>query len=164
MASGSSLIPLHPDSFDSPASNSAVRGIRNTTPHIAFDDTTDQGAIWSGLILPYPNYTGGGLRVKVHWRAATATSGSAVWEASLERQVSQDQDSDGFGAATTASGTANGTSGVETVTNVDLTSGTNMDSVAVSEAFRLLLRRLPTNGSDNMVGNAEVTMVEICEL
>jgi hypothetical protein len=47
------------------------------------------------------------------------------------------------------------------VTNVAITNGANMDSVAVGEAFRLRIRRDVTN--DTAAGDAELLAVEVKE-
>lgn len=165
MASGATLLTLVPAAFDPPVTDPATWGLRNSTPHLDFAEGANYAAIWSGVVLPTPSYGGGGIRLKIHWRAATATTGVVVWGGSIERQVSQDQDSDGFGAETTvASSATNGTSGVENVTDLDLTSGTNMDSLAAGEAARIKIRRLPGDASDTMVGSAELTLIEIREI
>jgi hypothetical protein len=125
-----------------------------------FDASTDESAMFVG-VLPR-NYASGGLTVTLHWMATSATSGDCVWLAAIGR-LNTDLDSDPHAATQTATGTANGTSGIITSTAITFTDGAQMDSLAVGEAFSLKITRNADDGSDTMAGDAELVAVEIKE-
>lgn len=163
MASSDVLAVFGPLSNEPPASNFATLDVRNGHPVLDFDAATDESAVFTG-ILPR-NYAGGGLTVNIHWAATSATSGSCRWLAEIEAIASQDIDSDGFAAAQSNGGSANGTSGVETITTITFTDGAQMDSLAAGGAFRLRITRDAdgTSGTDDMAGDSELICVEIRE-
>jgi hypothetical protein len=145
-----------------PASNPATFNTRNATPVLEFDTTTQESAIFLGVLQT--SYTGGGLAVYVHWAAATATSGTIGWDVAFERigDGSQDLDSDGFATAQTITATTvPGTSGHVDITNVLCTDGANIDSLAAGEAFRLRVRRDVSN--DTAAGDAQLIAVAVVE-
>lgn len=148
--------------YEPPSSNYATLDTRNGHPVLDFDTTTQETAIWTG-VLPR-HYAGGGITVYIHWAATSATSGTIGWDVSFERigDGSQDIDSDGFATAqTVTAATVPGTSGNVDITNVAITDGANIDSIAVGEAFRIRVRRDVTN--DTASGDAELVAVELKE-
>lgn len=161
MASGATLLTFHPRQNEFVGANCATPDTRNGHPVLDFDDTTAETAIFSD-ILPR-NYAGGGITVYVTWAATSATSGTIGWTVEIERVgVALDIDADSFASAQTiTAATTNATSGVPTTTNVAITDGANMDSLAVGEKFRLRLKRDVSN--DTAAGDAEVLGVEIKE-
>jgi hypothetical protein len=145
-----------------PASNFATLDTRNSHPCLDFDTTTQEAAVFTGL-LPR-SYGGGGITVYVHWAATSATSGTIGWDIAIERigDGSQDTDSDGFASAqTVTAATVPATSGNVKITNVAITDGANMDSIAAGELFRLRIRRDVAN--DNAAGDAELFGIEVRE-
>lgn len=161
MASGATLLTFHPRQNEFVGANCATPDTRNGHPVLDFDDTTAETAIFSD-ILPR-NYAGGGITVYVTWAATSATSGTIGWTVEIERVgVALDIDADSFASAQTiTAATTSGTSGIPTTTNVAITDGANMDSLAVGEKFRLRLKRDVSN--DTAAGDAEVLGVEIKE-
>lgn len=161
MASGNTLLILGPLGNEPPASNYATLDTRNGHPVLDFDPTTQETAIWSA-IMPR-NYSGGGITVYVHW-TSDSTTNTVGWDVSLERNTDggDDIDSDSFATAqTVTAATVPGTSGVPKVTNVAITNGANMDSVAAGDAFRLRVRR--DVAGDSSAGDAQLLMVEVKE-
>lgn len=165
MASGDTLLVFTPLCNEPPSSNFATLDFRNLHPVLDFDATTDEEAVFTG-ILPR-NYAGGGLTINTHWAFTSATSGSLRVQAAIERidASSLDIDADSFASFQSAGGTAPGTSGQVIVVAVTMTSGAQMDSLAAGEAFRLKIRRDAddTSGTDNVSGDAELLAVEIKE-
>lgn len=163
MASGNTLVSFFPADNEPPSSAFATPDVRNGHPVLDFDASTDESAIFTG-VLPR-NYAGGGLTVYLHWAASSATSGAVVWNAAFERvgEGSQDIDSDGFASAQAATATAPGTSGNVDIQAITFTDGAQIDSIAVGESFRLKITRDADNGSDTMTGDAELVAVEIKE-
>lgn len=145
-----------PMTSEPPASNFATLDTRNSRAVLEFDQSTEESALWNGLI-PEAASLGSGLKIRIHWRADTATSGDVVWGASIERDAT-DYDSDSFDTEATATGTANGTSGIVTVTEITLTT---IDSVTAGDGFYLKIARKAASGSDTMTGDAQVSRVEV---
>ena len=160
--SGMTLVQFTPQANEPPTSNYATPDTRNNHPVLDFDAAAVESAIFSGIL---PNhYQGGGLTVKLHWAATSATSGNVVWNVYIERVgTAQDMDSDSFASAQTATTATSGTSGILVVTSIAFTSGAQMDSLAAGEVFRIKVEREGSNGSDTMTGDAELRLVEIRE-
>lgn len=163
MASGNTLVVFTPLANEQPAASGATFDVRNGHPVLDFDAAADEIAVFTG-VLPR-HYAGGGLTVDLHWAATSATSGTCRWAVAIEAIAAQDLDADGFATAQTAGGTADGTSGIETVTSIAFTDGAQMDSLAAAGAFRLQVTRDAdgTSGTDDMTGDAELIAVEIRE-
>jgi hypothetical protein len=162
MASGNTLVVFRAQDDEMPATAYAQLDVRNGHPVIAFDTTTSEKAIFTG-VMPR-SYGGGGVTVYVHWAAATATTGTVGWLIAFERigAAQQDIDSDGFASdQTITAATVDGTSGNVSITNVAISNGANMDSVAVGETFRLRVTRDVAN--DTAAGDAQLLAVEIKE-
>lgn len=162
MASGDTLLTFFPQDNEPPTSNYATFDTRNSHPVLDFDDTTQETAIFTG-ILPR-HYAGGGITVYVHWAATSAITGTIGWDVAFERigDSQQDIDADGFATAQTITAvTVPGTSGHVDITNVAVTDGANIDSIAVGEVFRLRVRRDVAN--DTATGDAELRGVELKE-
>lgn len=165
MASGNTLLTFTPQANNPPSSGYATPDIRGGLFVLDFDPTTDETAIFVG-ILPR-NYAGGGLTVSLHWMASSAVSGSTRWDVAIERHQAgvDDQDTDSFATSVTAGTAAASPSGTEMITALAFTNGAAMDSLAVGERFRLRVRRDAdqTSGTDDMAGDAELSSIEIRE-
>lgn len=163
MASGNTLVTITPAANEPPTASVATLDSRNSHPCLDFDASSDESAVFTGL-LPR-SYAGGGLTVTLAWAATSATTGNVVWNAQIERLEDEgtDSDSDSFASAQTATGTTAGTSGSLQYTSITFTSGAQMDSLAAGEMFRLKITRDADNGSDTMTGDAELFGVEIKE-
>lgn len=150
-----------PSRNEPPTANFATLNVRNNHPVLQFDTTTQEVAIFSGVLPSI--YTGAGLVVEAIWTAASATSGTIGWDVSIERiGVSQDIDSDSFATAQTiTAATVNATSGIPSKTSVNISSGADMDSLVAGEAFRLRVRRDVAN--DTATGDAELLAVIVRE-
>lgn len=162
MATGQTLCVFTPQANQPPATNYATPDTRNSIFVLDFDPSTDESAIFEG-VLPR-NYAGGGLTVTLKWAATSATSGTCRWAVQFEKGDT-DIDSDSFATANTAGGTASGTSGIETSTLITFTDGAGIDSLAVGDRFRMKVFRDAdgTSGTDDMTGDAELLTVEIKE-
>lgn len=161
MASGDTLCVFLPLAAELPASNNAVHATRNLHRILNFADGTALSAMWTG-ILPR-HYSGGGITVYVHWSSG-AISGTVGWTVEFERvgDGAQDVDSDGFASAQTITAVSvPGTSGLVDITNVAVSNGANMDSIAVGEKFRLRLTRDTAN--DTSTGVAQLHAIELKE-
>lgn len=163
MASGNTLVVFHPLGNEPPSSNFATLDLRNSHPVLDFDGSTDEEAVWT-FIMP-AHYSGGGVTVKIHVMFTSATSGTVRFQTSFEAMASQDTDSDGFATANSGGGSANGTSGVETVISINHANGGEIDSIAAGGVGRFKLRRDAdgTSGTDDITTDAEVTSISIIE-
>lgn len=162
MASGDTLLTLTPQGSEPTATNYATFGVRNGHLVLEFDTTTQESSVWK-FILPR-HYAGGGITVYLHWAAATATTGTIGWDVAFERigSASQDLDADGFATAqTVTAATVPGTSGHVAITNVAVTNGANLDSLAVGELGRMRIRRDVSN--DTASGDAQLLGIELKE-
>jgi hypothetical protein len=139
-----------------PASAFATLDTRNSIAVLDFDDATDKSAVFVSII-PEAASLGSGLKIRLHWMAATATSGDVVWDVSLERMTT-DLDSDSFDTIASGTAAANGTSGILTVTEITLTT---IDGVTAGDGYRLKVTRDANNGSDSMSGDAELVVCEV---
>lgn len=160
MASGNSLCTFFPADDEPTATNYATLNLSATALHpvLEFDTTTAEAAVFSG-ILPR-NYAGGGITVYVTW-AIAATSGTVGWTIEIERSNTS-IGADSFASAQTiTAATVSGTTLIPSVTNVAITDGANMDSLAVGELFRVRLKRDVAN--DTAAGDAFFLGLEIKE-
>jgi hypothetical protein len=165
MATGNVLEQFTPLSNEPPASAYATIDTRNSHIVLDFDGSTDEEAVFSG-VLP-AHYAGGGLTINMFWAFTSATSGSLRVQTSIERidASSLDIDADSFATANSAGGTAPGTSGQVIKVTTTHATGAEMDSLAAGEHFRVKIRRDAdgTSGTDDITTDAELLMVEIRE-
>lgn len=163
MASGDTLVVFHPYANEPPASAYATLDLRNVQPCLDFDGSTDEEAVFSG-VLPR-SYAGGGVTVYLHVRFTSATSGNAYWQTAFEAKASLDIDADSFASFNGAAGNPNGTSGISTVVSIAHTDGGQMDSLAAGGEFRLKVRRDADGsaGTDDVTTDAELYAIEIKE-
>lgn len=162
MASGDTLLQFSPLQNEPPTSNYATFDLRNSHILLDFDDTVQEAAVFSA-ILPR-HYSGGGITVYIHWAATSATSGTGGWDVAFERigDEQQDIDSDGFATAQTVTAVnVPATSGNVNISSVAVSDGSNMDSIAVGETFRLRIRRDVAN--DTATGDLELLGIELKE-
>lgn len=171
MASGNTLLILTPLDNVPPATLYAVFDTMVGTstpveniPVLKFNDTT----VWYAdfyCVMP-SNYAGGGLTLTFMWSAA-ATANTAVLSAALRRVQDDAEDLD-----TTAQTYDYNNTGALTPANVvgevaydtlTFTNGADMDSVAVDEYFILRVRRVPTDGSDTLVGDLALHAIIVKE-
>ena len=132
-----------------------------------FDAAEDTYMRLSGIMPQH--YAGGGVKVLIHWVAATAISGDVDWTSAFEAHIIEsadfDADVDSFAAAEAVVDTAPGTaSGREAIAEISHTAGAQMDNLVVGLAFRIQITRLGDTGvSDDMSGAAQIKNVELRE-
>ena len=148
MASTNFMAVFTPLNNEPPASNYATLDTRNSIPVLDFDPTTDEEAIFGGVL---PNhYGGGGLTVTVVWATTSGTSGNAVWQGAFESNTddADDLDADSF-ASFNSSGAvaAPSATGEFAYDNITFTDGAQIDSLAAGESYRFKLRRDADNTS-----------------
>jgi hypothetical protein len=155
--SGTSIV-FTPLDNQPPASNYATIDSRNSIMVLDFDATTDESAVFVGVV-PQGMVLSSGVSVRIMWMATSATTGTCRWGVQIER-MNTDEDADSFDTAATAGSTTNATSGIITTTSITLTT---IDSISSGDAFRLKVYRDAdgTSGTDDMTGDAELVAVEI---
>lgn len=165
MATTNVLNQWSPLANEPPASSYATIDTRNSHIVLDFDGSTDEEAVFSGVIPAH--YSGGGLTINTFWSFTSATSGSLRVQTAIERidASSLDIDADSFASFNSAGGTAPGTSGQVIKVTVTHASGAEMDSLSAGEAFRLKVRRDAdgTSGTDDIATDAELLFIEIRE-
>ena len=164
MASGNTLVVFGPNDNEPPSSAYATLDTRNSHPVLDFDASTDESAVFSGIMPRH--YGGGGVTVYLHVSASGITSGDYIFDVAFEKvgDGSQDVDSDGFAAVNSLAATAvPATDGHVDIVSVAFTDGADMDSVAAGEKFRLKITRDADNVSDTAAADIELHAVEIKE-
>lgn len=157
---GGWALTWRPTDNEPPTANYATLDTRNSHPTLDFDTTTQETAIFRG-VLP-AGYLGAGVTISIWCSLTSATSGTVGWDVAFERidTSSLDIDADSFGSATTVTAvTVPGTSGQVLKMSVNVSDGANMDSLAAGEMFRLRIRRDVAN--DTATGDAELLMVSM---
>lgn len=165
MASADTLVVFTPHQNEPPSSAYATLDTRNGYLVLDFDDTTDESAIFRG-VMPR-NYAGGGVTVTVGWMATSATTGTISLDAAFMSVTddADDLDTKSFAAANNANPTTASASGEVDYATITFTDGADMDSVAAGEVFFLKITRDAngTTSTDNMSGDMELVFVEIRE-
>jgi len=165
MASGDTLLIFAALNNEPPASGYATLDVRNNHPVLDFDGgTAHEYAVFSG-VMPR-RYSGGGVKVIIHWTGSTAGDATVVWTAAFERvsPLQQNLDSDGFAAAKSAALYLDGSSGDVAVGEISFSDGSEIDNVAAGEGFRLKIGRDPDDTNDTLNGDAELRWIEIVEV
>lgn len=155
------LIEFRPADNEAPASNPATLDSRNGRPVLDFDDTTQETAIFSG-ILPL-SYSGNGLTVETFWGATSATTGTVGWDVAFESvEVGfLDTDTDSFATAMSIlATTVPTTSGQIKKTSVTFNNA-QIDGIDGGSFFRLRIRR--DVATDSATGDAELFRVVVRE-
>ncbi len=158
---GSTLKSWDPAANKTPTTNPATFVVRNGRLLLAFDDTTDESAIFTG-VMPQ-EYAGGGIDVIIRYAMDTATSGDVDLDAAFERVTDggQDLDADGFATAQSTLGTTvPGSAGVTDTVTISFTDGAQIDSIAVGDDFRIRIRSL---NAGTATGDLQLVSVEIRE-
>jgi len=163
MASGNLLCSFFPTDNEPPAANYATLDTRNEHPVLDFDATTNESAIFSGIMPAH--YAGGGVTVYIHYSMTSAEADTVDWDVAFERIGDQqlDVDGDSFAAVNSVDDTTvPGTTGLVDVVSIAFTDGADMDSVAAGEQFRLQIIR--DAASDDATGDAEVHVIRLVEV
>ena len=163
MASGDTLLIMMPYNNEPTAANYATLDTRNLHPCLDFDATTNESAIFSGVM---PQHYAGttGVTVVLHYAMSSAVADTVDWDVAFELVGDQqlDVDGDSFAAVNSVDDTTvPDTTGLVDVVSVAFTDGADMDSVAAGDLFRMQVIR--DAASDDATGDAELYAVEIRE-
>lgn len=121
---------------------------------LAFDDTTDE-CVYFGGVIPEGAVLTSGISVSL-WITATATTGTNVFDVAFERLDGLDIDGNSFGTTYSVTNTPSATSGIPVKSTAV---AATIDSLAVEEAYRLRVCRDADNGTDGLVGDAQLLRV-----
>ena len=163
MASSETLVSINALNNEPPTSAFATLDTRVGIPILDFDAATAEDAEF-GLFMPR-HYDGGGLTVTIGWMASTATSGNVKWNLAM-KSVSDDADdldTKAYAAANTVTATTASASGEVDYADITFTDGSDMDSIAAGEYFRMKLTRDAADAADTMSGDAELVFIRIKE-
>lgn len=140
-----------------PASNFATLDQRNSVLVLEFDAATEESATFIGVVSE--NVTlASGLVVRLWWMGDTATSGNVRWGVQFE-DTGTDLDADSYDTNAQVTSAANGTSGIESVASITITT---IDSLAAGDRFRLRVYRVAADATnDTMTGDAQLVAVEV---
>lgn len=173
MASGDTLLVLHPRAFNPPGSNPAtldtIAGASSPTELIDvldFDATTAEYADWRGYMPA--SYSGGGITCRIVWSSSGVAGGTdgVTWEGAF-RLIAADADDLDTSAHTYDYNAINDdpASAIGETAHASLTfsNGADMDSVTADTDFIFRLRRNVGDAGDTMTGDAELHYVVISE-
>lgn len=138
----------------------AIAGTNFPVVGLFYDAAADEAAFWPWVAT---NYGSGNLTCKVFWYADTASSGDTVWGAAISaitaNSDTQDIETDGLATENTATDSHIGTTG-QRLHEIDITIS-NLDSIASGDFMHLRVRRVGSNGSDTMTGDAALVGVRL---
>ena len=146
--------------FRSTNAAATVKANGTTVPvlGIAFDAAADEEAHFSFRIS---NYGSGNVFVRIAWYADTAASGNVVFGVALGAITSGDPTNIETKALGTEATTAVAAESVAQAMSHITIQITSIDSIADGDFVFVRLRRLGTNGSDTMAGDAIVVALEL---
>ena len=160
VSAGGKLVAIfRPRDNEPPSSNYATLDTRNGHDVLDFDTTTQESAIFSGVIPSH--YGTSGLTLQITASLTSATTGTLGWVAGFERIDSGtlDIDADSFAADQTGTAaTVPGTSGV-TMTHTITFSNSQIDGLVAGDPFRIRIRRDVAN--DTATGDAEFIIARL---
>lgn len=146
-----------PNDNQPPATNFATLDTRNSILVLEFDATTEESAYFTGIIDEGRLLTNG-ITVRIWWMADTATAGNVRWGVQFEK-TGTDLDSDSFDTNAQATSAANGTSGIESIASIAITT---IDSLSAGDRYRLRVYRVAADATnDTMTGDAQLIAVEV---
>ncbi len=138
-----------------PGTSFATIDTRNSIAVLDFDDSSQESAMFVGIVPEISNFSG--LLVKAHWMATSATGGTCCWGVQFEKMTT-DLDSDSFDSGVTAATLTGITSGIPKITEITTSS---IDGILSGDLFRLKIYRDAANASDTMTGDAELIAIEL---
>lgn len=164
MATGNTIDIFMVQGAELPAAGYAQFDTRNNHSVLDFDAATAESGYFSSVMPRH--YGGGGLTAYVHGAFSSAIGGSGVLELSFERigHDTLDIDTDSFASPKSFHFPASATNGNVIISSgIGFSNGAEIDSVAVGEAYRLMIKRTAAHASDNAAGDFELLAIELKE-
>jgi hypothetical protein len=166
MASGDTLCSFQANSSFPPAANYALFTTRGSTYPIPLLNYTTSAVATALFLAQMPqHYAGGGVSFNIAWSCDTATSGTVGWLVGFSRlnAGNQDLDSISFSAAQTVVAiTTSTTAGIVTTSSLNISSGTNMNSVTTGDWFVMSVSN--NTASSTATGYSQFLGAELREL
>ena len=155
---------LHPESAQFQTSTFPqlvkVAGTNFPVSSLAYDAAADEAAFWKLRAL---NYGSGNLTLDIDWYADTASTNVVRWGAAIAAITpetdTQDVETKSFATENTVDDTHLGTTG-QRVHRATITIS-NLDSIAAGDDVWVRIRRIGSNGSDTMTGDAMLLMATL---
>lgn len=153
------LDTFNPSNAIFPSSNPAEEHSRNNHPVISYDYVTDESAIFTSAMSK--DYSNGDISVNVDW-VSNETVGSVVWSVQFETnsEGGNNINSDSFASQQAIVSDTSSESGVIKRASIVFTN-TQADDISAGDAYRLKVKRLATNVSDDMTDDAEIVMITL---
>jgi len=161
MATGDTLLIFTPAAHEPPASDFAILDLRGDHLLLDFDASTNQHAVFPG-VMPQ-RYANSGVSLRIHFAFSTAITGDVDWLAAFERvhAAGADLDTANFAAAQAAiNQPVPDTSGQLAVATINFTNA-QIAGIQPGDGFRLRITR--DAASDTALGDAELRFVELRE-
>lgn len=137
-----------------------IAGTNFPVEGLAFDAAADEACVAK---FRADGYGSGNLTLEIDWYADSASSGDVVWDAAIcvitPDTDSQDVETDSFATASSVTDSHLGTTG-QRVHRASITIS-NLDSIAAGDLVHLRIRRVGSNGSDTMTGDAILVFAEL---
>ncbi len=157
-------LQLTPFAFIPATSNGAAikvaAGTNFPVPSLAFDTGSPETVY---AVFRAASYGSGNITCTLNWYADTASTGGVVWGAAIAAITpdsdSQDIETKSFATENTVTDSHLGTTGQRLHTCAITIS--NLDSIAANDYVALKIRRVTSDASDDMTGDALLTMVEL---
>lgn len=157
MSSGDTLFQFFPAHHEPPSSNFMAPSIVAGAPVLAADDTTDEKAIFRGIVPSH--YAGGGVTAAIHYAMASATTGQIRLEGSFARASSgQNVNSLSWSTAQAVNVAAVPSSaGNIDIATMTFTAGAQVSSIAAGHLFFFALERKPSDTTnDTAAGDTHI--------
>ena len=141
-----------------PATDFATLDTRNATAVLVFTSgSPNKAAVFIGCVPDGASLTNG-LKIRLLWTSATATTGNCRWAAQFERMTTQ-LDTDSFDLAVEVTSLAPTTAGLPKITELTTT---NIDGLTAGDFFRLrIYRKSADTTNDTMAGSAQLIAIEL---
>ena len=145
--------------------------VRNRRPILTFADTAaapadDEQIVFAAVMSTDFDPATKDLEVRIDWAApAAVVVGDVKWDVAFERieQDATDIDADSFAADKSVVDTAPGTTGFTSRAVISFTSA-EADGLLAGEDYRLQVIRDANDGTDTLVGDADIIRVSIVEI
>lgn len=138
---------------------SRVAGTNFPVYGLAFDAGADEAC---STLFVANNYGSGNLTLILKWYADTATSGNVVWGGAVAAITpatdNQNIETKAFATENTVTAAAGGSAQEPETSTITIS---NLDSIAADDVCHLRIRRVGSNGSDTMTGDAILVAVEL---
>lgn len=151
-------LPGFSDGYGTPAGSGSAQGDHHPYWQIEFDQAAEERCWWY-FSLPRNFDADKNIKVKVHWKAATAVTGDVVFGTSVLGRVEGEVFDAAMGTeVNSATSTTQDVAGEITTTEIELTP--TQHALAAGDVVVLQLARKVAEAGDDLAEDADVVMVE----